>query len=343
MTQKIIYIGNLLTLSGSNPTGVETLGVRLSTMYEVVSSSQRRNRLHRLLDMIWTVIRQRKDCKCVLIDTYSTSAFFYALIIGKLCQLFRLAYIPILHGGNLPLRLDRSPGFCRQFFGKAIRIVSPSGFLKEVFKNRGFDVEVIPNFLNLDNYPYFQRKKVHADLLWVRAFHEIYNPAMALEVLELILQKFDHCSLCMVGPEKDDSMKKFKAQIQKKGLQGQVQVTGKLPKEEWIEKSQNFDFFLNTTHVDNTPVSVMEAMALGMCVISTNVGGMPWLVEDGVDGILCEDEDAQSMANAIIKLIQTPQEASTLSENARKKAEKMDWMVVKQQWKSILESVEEKR
>ena len=83
-------------------------------------------------------------------------------------------------------------------------------------------------------------------------------------------------TLAMIGPDVDGSLTKVKDLARKKNLD--VNFTGKLSKPEWINYSKDFNVFINTTNFDNTPVSVIEAMALGLPVVSTNVGGMPFLI-----------------------------------------------------------------
>ena len=97
-----------------------------------------------------------------------------------------------------------------------------------------------------------------------------------------------------------------------------------------------YDIFLNTTNFDNMPVSVIEAMALGLPLVSTNVGGMPFLIEDGVDGILVPPGDTKAMAGAIKDLLADPEKARKMAARARKKAEGFDWKVVAGQWKELL-------
>ena len=116
----------------------------------------------------------------------------------------------------------------------------------------------------------------------------------------------------------------------------EVTFTGKLSKEEWISLSSAYDIFINTTHFDNTPVSVIEAMALGMPIISTNVGGIPFLLQHLKNALLVSDGDVPSMANEIINLIKNPKLALQLSENGRKTVENFDWEIVKKQWFELL-------
>ncbi len=138
----------------------------------------------------------------------------------------------------------------------------------------------------------------------------------------------------MVGPPKDESFAKCKDRAREENLP--VTFTGILSKEDWVSLATNHDIFINTTNFDNTPVSVMEAMALGLPVVSTNVGGLPYLIEDAVDGFLVPKEHPEAFVQAIQKLLENPQIAKAMALAARKKVEQFDWEVVKHQWISLL-------
>ena len=138
----------------------------------------------------------------------------------------------------------------------------------------------------------------------------------------------------MIGPEVDGALVKIKQLARERNLS--VNFTGKLPKEEWRAYSKTCNVFINTTNVDNTPVSVIEAMALGLPVVSTNVGGIPFLISDGVDGLLLEPQDVEAMANAIIRLKLDEELRKTLVANARAKVENFGWNVIRPKWETLL-------
>ena len=332
----ILYIGNKLSKYGVTPTNVETLGEQLKEFYDVVSVSDKRNKVLRMIDMIVAICKNRRS-DYVIIDTYSTSNFYFSYVSALLCRAFKIMFVPILHGGNLPERLKCSPCMSRSIFKHSFINVSPSSYLNYEFKKYGYDnVVTIPNNINIDDYSFKVRTSFRAKLLWVRSFDKTYNCEMAVEVLRLLLEKNPDAELCMVGPDKDGSMQSVRALAKQYGINSHIKITGKLSKTEWHKLSEDYDIFISTTNFDNTPVSVIEAMALGLPVVSTNVGGVPFLIEDGVEGLLCEKGDAKDMTEKIVQIVSSPAMSRDICANARKKVESFDWQVVKEQWKNVL-------
>lgn len=302
--------------------------------FNVSYSSSQKNQVQRLIAMLWSVFQYRKH-DCVLIDTYSTTNFWYAFATSQFCRLFKLKYIPILHGGNLASRLKNNPKTCKLIFKYSFQNVSPSLYLLNQFKSEGYENVIhIPNAIELKNYPFLERKKAKPNLLWVRSFAKIYNPLMAVEVFASVKKKYPEATLCMVGPEKDGSL--LLAKQKAKELKLNILFTGKLSKPDWLSKSKEYDIFINTTHFDNMPVSVLEAMSLGLAVVSTNVGGIPFLVKDEEEALLVLDNDVNKMVLAIDKLICNPDLFDKIAINARRKAEQFEWQKIKHMWMTIL-------
>lgn len=332
---KILYIGNKLAQRGLTPTTVDTLGKQLQEIADVVTVSSKKNKILRLIDMCSAVFRHRK-ADYVIIDTYSSSAFTFAVWTAKCCRMLHKRYIPILHGGNLPSRLDKSPKLCHDLFDKAFINVSPSGYLKYEFEQRGYkNIKVISNTIEITNYQFKERSELRPKILWVRSFAKVYNCNMAIEVLKQLITKYPDAELCMVGPDKDGSMEEAKELVQKYGLTGKVTFTGRLSKRDWCDLSAQYDIFINTTNADNMPVSLIEGMALGLPIVSTNVGGVPYLVKEE-EGILVEKNDVQGMVSAIDFLISNPENTRKICLAGRHKAETFDWMEVKKAWSHLL-------
>lgn len=335
--KKILYIGNRLSKHGLNVTTIETLGKLLEEDgYIVLYASDKKSFFIRLFDMLLSILKYSYKVDYVLIDTYSSKAFWYAFLSSQLCRICRIKYIPILHGGNLPKRVEKSKITANLLFKNAFINISPSNYLFEEFKKNGIkNVKVIPNSIDLVQYNFSDRNAFSPKLLWVRSFAKIYNPMMAIYVFKGIIEKFPNAKLTMVGPDKDGTLLETKKLALKLGLE--VSFTGRLSKKEWCDMSKKYDIFINTTHFDNMPVSVLEAISLGLPIISTKVGGIPYLLDES-NSYLVEDNDINGMILAILNCIASPSDTVDKIKNAKRIVEKMDWNIIKEEWEKIFEN-----
>jgi glycosyltransferase involved in cell wall biosynthesis len=336
--KNLLYIGNELESRGGSPTTIDRLTPLFRKEgFQVKRASAKKNPWLRLFEMLTSIISNKAWTEVVLIDTYSTRNFWYALLSAELCKKLNLDYILLLHGGDLPQRLKRSPHLSASIFKNSKMNIAPSAYFFDLFQKAGYsNLKYIPNSIFLRDYPFKSRKILKPKLLWVRAFAVIYNPMLALKVFEVLLREYPDAALCMVGPEKDQSFEECLKYTQQNKLP--VKFTGKLSKSEWIKLSTDYDIFLNTTNIDNTPVSLIEAMALGLPIVSTRVGGIPYLIEHEKTGLLVPPDDKSAMLIAVENLLDKPDSAKNLSQNGRLQAEKFDWEVVKQDWKEVLRS-----
>lgn len=333
--KKILYIGNNLAKTTKYSTSITILSEFLKNEdYNLKVVSSKINKISRLLDMLKNIFFLRNNTDIILIDTFSTSNFYYAFLTSQLARIFKIKYIPILRGGNLPHRLKNSKFLSNLIFKNSYINVAPSNYLKEEFEKFNFETVYIPNTIPIDKYNFKKRTICTPKLLWVRNFTELYNPKLALLVLNLLNKKYENVKLCMVGPFLDISYYQTLELIKKYNLEDSVEITGVLSKKEWHKRSEDYDIFINTTNYDNTPISVIESMALGLPVVSTNVGGMPYLINNYFDGILVNKNNPIEMSNAIVDIIEG--KFPFLQKNAREKAELFDWDIVKNKWKEIL-------
>jgi len=335
MIKKILYIGNDLVGQTNYQTAMQTLFLLLEKEeFDIKKTSNKKNKILRMLAILFTTIKEAKKVDFILIDTFSTKNFYFALVGSQIARIFNTKYIPILHGGNLPKRIKKSKKLSNLIFKNSYKNISPSNYLKYEFEKEGYQVYFIPNILEIDNYTFKNRKILQPKILWVRAFKKLYNPTLAIKVFNLVKKEFPSAELCMVGPELDNSLSKCKDLAEKLNLSNSVEFIGGLPQKEWHNKSVEFDIFINTTNVDNMPVSVLEAMALGLTVVSTNVGGLPYLINNNENGILVTPNNASEMASEIISLINNNK--FELAINARELVEKFSWEFVRVKWLKIL-------
>lgn len=333
----ILYAGNILSSHGFTPTFIELLTPKLSEYYEIKSVSSKREQSLRMWDMVSTLLKNKKKLKLVLIDSYSLKAFWYTYALAKLCIRYNIPYIPILRGGSYADRLKQSPDLCKIIFSNSVKNISPSLYMKKIFEDEGYDVDYIPNFIPVKDYFFKERKRAGPKLFWVRSFDRTYNPELAVEILKKLRSKYPEAELCMVGPDKDGSLNKVIDKAKKCGVIDSLKLVGKLSKKDWTKLSEDYDIFINTTDFDNHPVSVIEAMALGLPVISTDVGGIPYLINNNVNGILIPPNNADKFIEQIENLISNPKLVSSITLEARKRVEEFDWDILKNKWFSAID------
>ena len=334
----ILLIGNKLSNRGLNPTSIEKLEENLSSNYSIRSASDKQSSFIRIIEMLSLVFLYRKICKLIIVDVFGTKAFYFSCLIIFYSKFKNIPVLPVFRGGSLPERYNKNTKLFKYIFNKTILVICPSSFLADYFRTKKLNCKIIHNYIEIKNYPYKIRNKIKPRLLWVRSIHAIYNPLMAIKVLNEVLKFSSNAELCMVGPSKDNTINQIKELIIKFNLGDKVQIQGKLEKKEWIELSKDFDIFLNTTNLDNQPVSIIEAMALGLPIVSTNVGGIPNMLIHNKTAKLVEINDVNGMVDCIKEYLSDNIGRIEIVKNARELVEsEFNQDKVIPQWVDIIE------
>ena len=153
--RSIVYLGSATTGHKNNTPDTATPLIELWRQmgHKVHFASNSRQPIIRLIHQIWAMVTKAPHSPIVVIDTYSTRIFYGALLLARFCRILGLRYIPILHGGLLPKRLSSNARIIRAYFAKASLLVAPSTYLAGYAQNQGWPVAIIPNGLNLADYP----------------------------------------------------------------------------------------------------------------------------------------------------------------------------------------------
>jgi glycosyltransferase involved in cell wall biosynthesis len=337
---RLTIVGPML---GSHPGHVpfvgEVLGAQLARRgYPVVLTSTYRQKLYRLADIAATVARHARDTDVQILQVYGGLSFVGEDLASWLAKQFGHKIIMHLHGGAMAEFMARHPRWTRRVLSRAAAVVTPSPFLENVMTSFGFAARIIPNAIELSRYPYRHRSTVAPRLLWMRTFHSIYNPEMAIKVLARVKAREPGATLVMAGQDKgtEAAVQRLARDL---NVADAVRFAGFLDHAGKLRELGAADIFLNTNHVDNTPVSVIEACAMGLPVVATNVGGIAHLLTDGRDALLVRDDDDEAMAEAVFALVRQPDVASRLSATARKHAERFSWDATRPQWEALLSEV----
>ena len=319
----------------------EVLGTRLAAEgYAVVSTSHRRNRLVRFADIATTLVRHRRDIDVQILQVYSGPSFVVEDLASWLGGLFGHKVIMHIHGGAMREFIARYPKWTSRVLSRATAIVTPSAFLHRALAPLDLCVHVIPNAVDVTCYPYRQRETLRPRLFWMRTFHTVYNPELAIKVLVRVRHIYPNATLVMAGQEKG-TQASVRQLARTLGVDDAIRFPGFLDAEAKIREADRADIFLNTNHVDNMPVSIIEAGAMGLPVIATNVGGISDLLTDGETGLLVPDDDDDAMAAAVIRLLRDPALARRLSAAGRGMAERLSWDQTLRQWKHLINLVVE--
>ncbi len=174
-------------LAGQKFGYVVTQAVRLSAHfreagYPVTAVSASPNRYVRLLDIVSTLIRERHRTDIVILHVYSGPSFVVEDIASWIARRNGHRIIMLLHGGALPEFMLAYPRWTSRVISRADAIVAPSPFLAREIRKRGLACRIIPNVIDVTQYPYRHRLSVRPRLFWMRSFHPIYNPLMAIRV-----------------------------------------------------------------------------------------------------------------------------------------------------------------
>jgi|CXWL01.1.fsa_nt_gi glycosyltransferase involved in cell wall biosynthesis len=341
----VLLVGNFLSAVRGTRGVCEDLALRLKAAgWSVITTSFRPGRLGRLFDFLLTVWQYRKQYHVAHVDVYSGPAFVWAELVCWALRIVKKPYALTLRGGNLPSFAQKTGGRVSRLLQSSPIVTTPSAYLFEQMRVYHKELVLLPNPLDLEKYSFKHRVHPVPKLLWLRAFHNIYNPSLAVHVVAQLAQEFPEVRLVMMGPDKGDgSFEEMKGLASQLGVADRLTCTGLVTKEEIPKLLNQGDIFLNTPRVDNTPVSVLEAMACGLCIVSTNVGGIPYLLEDEGDALLVPTGDAAAMAKAVRRFLTEDSLAERLSRNARRNVEQFDWSMIFPKWERLLTDIAERR
>jgi glycosyltransferase involved in cell wall biosynthesis len=301
--------------------------------------SRKKNKVFRLLEICFAICFTKANI--ILIDVYSGQAFLITEIASWVATVFKKKQIFTLHGGGLHYFYEKHPMRVNNAFKRAFVITTPSTMLKSFFESKGFSILLIPNSIELTRFPFKRDQVIPNSILWVRAFDTIYNPEVAVEALAKLTSKFPGIKLTMVGPDKG-RMDFAKETARKLNVLNLVEFVGPIPNDELYKYYNTHEVFINTTSLESFGVSLLEAASCGIPIVSTKVGEIPKMWNNGTEMLMIDSIDGALMAAEIEKLLNDKELAKQISNNAFKKVELFNWVNIKPKWIDLLKSVNER-
>jgi phenylacetate-CoA ligase len=233
-------------------------------------------------------------------------------------------------GGEAQAFLRRSAGLVGFTLRRADAVIVPSGFLAEVFARHGVVVQIIPNIVDLTRFQPPRERPCKpagsAAILVARHLEPLYDNASALRAFAMLRRTLPHAGLtiCGEGPE----LPRLRRLADDLALGDAVCFAGKTDHATMAELYRESDLLLNASLADNMPNSVLEAWSSGVPVVSTNVGGVPYLITHEVDGLLVAPGDCCAMEQAMLSLLLDKSKARELASEGLLKAQRHSWQRV---------------
>ncbi|MFT4517663.1 MAG: glycosyltransferase involved in cell wall biosynthesis [Halioglobus sp.] len=318
--------------------GVEVEIVQTNAPYrpEVAGKIRGVRAVFRLLPYLWRVWRLAGRVN--VIHLMANSGWSWQLFAAPVIWIAALRKTPVIvnyRGGEAREYLAASERWVKPSMVKASGLIVPSGFLQQVFGEFDLPSAVIPNIIDLQTFHPAQTSPEEGvfNVAITRNLEPIYGLDVAIQAVALSRETIPGICLKIAGsgPQREE-LEDLARQL---GVEDNVDFLGRLERDEIVSLYHSAHAALNPTRVDNMPNSVLEALACGLPVISTNVGGVPFIVRDGETALLVPPDDAQAMAKALVALHSDAQLRDRLSEGGQREVAQYAWNEVGPKWLAL--------
>src|SRR5262245_53387570 len=262
---------------------------------------------------------------CDVAHVFPASYFSFVIAPAPAVLIAKLYGKPVLlnyHSGEAEDHLRRWPRSTKLIFRLADRVVAPSRYLVGVFAQFGIEAEAVSNTAPLEHFAFRERRPLRPTLLSNRNLESHYNVADTLRAFALIERRVPEARLIVAGDGGERA--RLQALAVKLGLK-RVEFIGAAPPDRMPELYDRADIFVNSSLVDNMPLSLIEAFACGLAVVSSNAGGIPHLVTEGETGLLSPCGDYEALAANVVRLLEDQRLAAELISRAHAACRQYTW------------------
>lgn len=249
-------------------------------------------------------------------------------------RLFSKPIILNYHSGEADDHLNRAGTLTRRLLHLTDRIIVPSQYLVEAFHRHGYHATAIANNIDLSNVICRKRSKIRPKIIVPRALEPLYDIPCALKAFVEFSRSYPDATMTVLG---EGSQREYLQDLVSRMRidNNRVRFTGRVERDRIWKMYDEHDIFLNTSAVDNMPVSILEAFAAGLPVVTTAAGGIPYFVSDRENGHVVPVGDHQKVASRLLELMQNPAEVERLSIQGQTEARKYTWKAVGPQWTAL--------
>jgi L-malate glycosyltransferase len=284
--------------------------------------------------LVYFPLLARQLARADLVHVFSaahTSFVLAALPAIVVARLLRKPVVLNYHSGEGANHLRRSR-LARAVLARVDLIVVQSEYLRDVFSAHGLNSVIVPNTIEFDRFRFKRRQYFAPRLLSTRNLESRYNVACTIRAFHVVKNHHPSATLTLVGFGREEAA--LKALVRSLRLEGVI-FAGRVGVEDIGRYYDAADLFVQTPNVDNMPLSVLQAFAAGVPVVSTDAGGVPTILRNGQDGLLAPIGNHDAVAAQILKALADPSLAAGLCESAFKHSQQFAWNVVRQRWLDV--------
>lgn len=252
-----------------------------------------------------------------------------AILVGR-C--FRRRVIVNYRSGEADDHLTRWGWHARPILQLADQVITPSGYLRDVFARHGIRAAVISNFVELEAIPYRRREHLRPVLLANRNLEELYGVDVLLRAFRIVQDSYPGATLTLAG----DGSERSRLEAMARDLRlRRVTFLGQVRPDTMPALCDQADIYVNASRIDNMPQSIVEAFAAGLPVVTTDAGGIPYIATHESTALLVPVDDASGLAASVMRLLTDPGLATKLADAARSEClERYRWDAVERAWKA---------
>ena len=188
------------------------------------------------------------------------------------------------------------------------------------------DISVVPNGIGLErfNITSGEKKKGNSKtIIFVGRLHPVKGVSYLIEAMAIVHRKMPDAKLILVGDGIERS--KLEELVEKLDLNGCIQFAGQVQQERIPTIMQQADLFALPSLSESFGIVNLEAMAASLPIVATNVGGIPDIVEEGMNGYLVNAKRPAEVADRILMLLRNDKLREEISANNREKAKLFAW------------------
>jgi glycosyltransferase involved in cell wall biosynthesis len=270
-----------------------------------------------------------------VVHVFSASYFSFVLAPTPAVLISKLYGKPVLlnyHSGEAEDHLRRWPRTALPILRLADRVVVPSDYLVKVFADFGVKAEAVFNTVDSSRFRFRERRPLKPVLLSNRNLESHYNVACTLRAFAMIQTQIAEARLIVAG---DGSERRYLRELSKDLQLNNVDFVGAIAPESMPALYDRADIFANASNIDNQPLSIIEAFASGLPVVTTAAGGIRDMIRDGVTGLMARCDDHAALADRVLSLLSDDELASRIASRAREECNNYSWAAVRNQWLTI--------